>query len=120
MEVCGGQTYSIVKYGLDPLLPENVEPVHGSGCPVCVTPLEMIDSAHAIARMPDVMVQAIGGEMGRILLVGCEPADLGGEVSSPGSGKTAFLDYCASVKFTTISVITSTGVPFKRVGRYFH
>ena len=43
MEVCGGQTHSIVKYGLDQLLPEGVELVHGPGCPVCVTPLEMID-----------------------------------------------------------------------------
>ena len=52
MEVCGGQTHSIVKHGIDYLLPENVELVHGPGCPVCVTPLEMIDKAHAIARRP--------------------------------------------------------------------
>ncbi len=43
MEVCGGQTHSIVKYGIDQLLPEHVELVHGPGCPVCVTPLELID-----------------------------------------------------------------------------
>ena len=43
MEVCGGQTHSIVRYGLDALLPEGLELVHGPGCPVCVTPLEMID-----------------------------------------------------------------------------
>lgn len=43
MEVCGGQTHSIVKYGLDQLLPEGVELVHGPGCPVYVTPMEMID-----------------------------------------------------------------------------
>ena len=43
MEVCGGQTHTIVKYGLDRLLPPEVELVHGPGCPVCVTPLEMID-----------------------------------------------------------------------------
>jgi hydrogenase expression/formation protein HypD len=48
MEVCGGQTHSIVKYGLDSLLPPEVELVHGPGCPVCVTSLEMIDKAHAI------------------------------------------------------------------------
>src|ERR1700678_4005080 len=53
MEVCGGQTHSIVKHGIDYLLPEDVELVHGPGCPVCVTPLEMIDKAHAIARRPD-------------------------------------------------------------------
>lgn len=60
MEVCGGQTHSIVKYGLDALLPENVELVHGPGCPVCVTSLEMIDRAHAIARAPDVIFCSFG------------------------------------------------------------
>ena len=60
MEVCGGQTHSIVKYGLDYLLPEGVELVHGPGCPVCVTPLEMIDRAHAIARRPDVIFCSFG------------------------------------------------------------
>ena len=47
MEVCGGQTHAILRYGLDTLLPSNVELVHGPGCPVCVTPLELIDRAHA-------------------------------------------------------------------------
>jgi hydrogenase expression/formation protein HypD len=60
MEVCGGQTHSIVKNGLDHLLPEGVELVHGPGCPVCVTPLEMIDKAHAIARLPDVIFCSFG------------------------------------------------------------
>ena len=50
MEVCGGQTHSIVKYGLDRLLPNEIELVHGPGCPVCVTSLEMIDKALAIAQ----------------------------------------------------------------------
>src|SRR5690349_933455 len=48
MEICGGQTHSIVKYGVDHLLPKEVELVHGPGCPVCVTSLEMIDKAHHI------------------------------------------------------------------------
>ena len=60
MEVCGGQTHSIVKYGIDRLLPEEVELVHGPGCPVCVTSLEMIDKAHAIARRPDVIFCSFG------------------------------------------------------------
>ena len=60
MEVCGGQTHSIVKNGIDYLLPEDMELVHGPGCPVCVTPLEMIDKAHAIARMPDVIFCSFG------------------------------------------------------------
>jgi hydrogenase expression/formation protein HypD len=60
MEVCGGQTHSIVKYGIDRLLPEEVELVHGPGCPVCVTSLEMIDKAHAIARRSDVIFCSFG------------------------------------------------------------
>jgi len=60
MEVCGGQTHSIVKHGIDELLPKGVELVHGPGCPVCVTPLEMIDKAHAIARQPDVIFCSFG------------------------------------------------------------
>lgn len=60
MEVCGGQTHTIVKYGIDHLLPPEVELVHGPGCPVCVTSLEMIDKAHAIARRPDVIFTSFG------------------------------------------------------------
>ncbi len=60
MEICGGQTHSIVKNGIDQLLPSGIELVHGPGCPVCVTPLEMIDKAHAIARRPDVIFCSFG------------------------------------------------------------
>jgi hydrogenase expression/formation protein HypD len=60
MEVCGGQTHSIVKNGIDYLLPPKIELVHGPGCPVCVTPLEMIDKAHAIARRPNVIFSSFG------------------------------------------------------------
>jgi hydrogenase expression/formation protein HypD len=60
MEVCGGQTHAIVRYGLDRLLPEQVELVHGPGCPVCVTPLETIDRAHAIAARPEVILTSFG------------------------------------------------------------
>ncbi len=60
MEVCGGQTHTIVKYGLDYLLPPEIELVHGPGCPVCVTSLEMIDKAHTIARRPDVIFCSFG------------------------------------------------------------
>ncbi len=60
MEVCGGQTHTIVKYGLDRMLPAQVELVHGPGCPVCVTSLEMIDRAHAIASRPEVIFCSFG------------------------------------------------------------
>jgi len=60
MEVCGGQTHSILKFGLDELLPPEIRLVHGPGCPVCVTPLEMIDRAVAIAARPDVVFCSFG------------------------------------------------------------
>jgi hydrogenase expression/formation protein HypD len=60
MEVCGGQTHSIVKHGVDRLLPDGIELVHGPGCPVCVTPLETIDKAHAIAARPGVTFCSFG------------------------------------------------------------
>jgi hydrogenase expression/formation protein HypD len=60
MEVCGGQTHSIIRNGIDQLLPPQVELIHGPGCPVCVTPLEMIDRALAIAARPDVVFCSFG------------------------------------------------------------
>src|SRR5476649_1970485 len=60
MEVCGGQTHSIVKYGLDQLLPEGIELVHGPGCPVCVTPVEIIDKAIEIASQKEVIFCSFG------------------------------------------------------------
>jgi hydrogenase expression/formation protein HypD len=60
MEICGGQTHSIVRSGLDTLLPGEIELVHGPGCPVCVTPLEIIDQALAIASHPEVIFTSYG------------------------------------------------------------
>lgn len=60
MEVCGGQTHAIVKFGIDELLPKGVELVHGPGCPVCVTSLELIDKAIAIAERPQVIFTSFG------------------------------------------------------------
>jgi hydrogenase expression/formation protein HypD len=60
MEICGGQTHAIMRYGLDQLLPPEIELVHGPGCPVCVTPLEQIDRALAIAASPDVIFTSFG------------------------------------------------------------
>lgn len=73
MEVCGGQTHSIIRNGIDQLLPDTIELIHGPGCPVCVTPLEMIDKALAIASRPDVIFCSFG-DMLRV----------------PGSGKDLF------------------------------
>ncbi len=60
MEVCGGQTHSIVKYGIDELLPKDITLLHGPGCPVCVTPLELIDKALQIAMRPEVIFCSFG------------------------------------------------------------
>jgi hydrogenase expression/formation protein HypD len=75
MEICGGQTHSIVRHGLDELLPPEVELVHGPGCPVCVTPLELIDKALAIASRPEVIFTSYG-DMLRV----------------PGSGRDLFAE----------------------------
>jgi hydrogenase expression/formation protein HypD len=60
MEVCGGQTHAIVKFGIDELLPIQINLIHGPGCPVCVTPLEVIDQALEIAGRPDVIFTSFG------------------------------------------------------------
>lgn len=60
MEICGGQTHAIVRHGIDQLLPPEIELVHGPGCPVCVTPLELIDKALAIAARPNVIFTSYG------------------------------------------------------------
>jgi hydrogenase expression/formation protein HypD len=82
MEVCGGQTHSIVKYGIDEILPKGLELVHGPGCPVCVTSLEMIDRAHAIAGRPEVIFCSFGdmlrvpGSRGDLLSLKSQGADV--------------------------------------------
>lgn len=60
MEICGGQTHAIVKYGIDELLPPQITVVHGPGCPVCVTAVELIEKAIAIARYPGVIFCSFG------------------------------------------------------------
>lgn len=60
MEVCGGQTHTLMRYGIDELLPPQVELVHGPGCPVCVTPIEVVDRAIRIASMPNVILVSYG------------------------------------------------------------
>ena len=60
MEICGGQTHSIVKYGIDELLPKDITLIHGPGCPVCVTPIELIDKAIALASLPNIIFCSFG------------------------------------------------------------
>ena len=63
MEICGGQTHSIVKHGLDQLLPDEISLIHGPGCPVCVTPVEWIDRAVALALRPRTLLCSFGDMM---------------------------------------------------------
>jgi hydrogenase expression/formation protein HypD len=60
MEICGGQTHSIVRFGLDQILPEGIELLHGPGCPVCVTPLDLIDKAIQLAGRAEVILCSFG------------------------------------------------------------
>lgn len=82
MEVCGGQTHSIIRNGLDQLLPDKIELIHGPGCPVCVTPLEIIDKALAIAARPEVIFCSFGdmlrvpGSKGDLLQVKSQGGDV--------------------------------------------
>ena len=82
MEICGGQTHSIVRYGIDQLLPEGVTLLHGPGCPVCVTPPEVIDTAIAIASVPGVIFCSFGdmlrvpGHAGSLLAAKSRGADV--------------------------------------------
>jgi hydrogenase expression/formation protein HypD len=82
MEVCGGQTQAIVKFGLDQLLPPELELLHGPGCPVCVTPLEMVDRALEIASRTDVIFCSFGdmlrvpGSSGDLLSLKARGADV--------------------------------------------
>jgi len=82
MEICGGQTHAIVRSGLDQLLPADLTLVHGPGCPVCVTPLETIDRALAIARRPGVIFTSYGdmlrvpGTTGDLFTVRAEGGDV--------------------------------------------
>jgi hydrogenase expression/formation protein HypD len=88
MEICGGQTHSIMKYGLDQILPDSIELVHGPGCPVCVTSLEMIDKAYVIASQPEVIFTSYG-DMLRV------PGSMGDLFSVRASGKDVRVVYSA-------------------------
>lgn len=82
MEVCGGQTHAILRFGIDELLPPQVTLLHGPGCPVCVTPLELIDKALAIAAQPNVIFTSFGdmlrvpGSQGDLLSCKARGADV--------------------------------------------
>ncbi len=82
MEVCGGQTHALLRFGIDRMLPAELELIHGPGCPVCVTPVETLDRAAALARVPNVIVCTFGdmlrvpGSQGDLLSARASGADV--------------------------------------------
>ncbi|MHB9025299.1 MAG: hydrogenase formation protein HypD [Armatimonadota bacterium] len=109
MEICGGQTHSIVKYGIDTLLPANVTLVHGPGCPVCVTPIEQIDRALTLAGRPDVIFCSFG-DMLRV------PGTLGDLLSVKAAGGDVRIVYSPSDAVTIACENPENEVVFFAVG----
>ena len=103
MEVCGGQTHSIVKFGVDELLPKGVTLVHGPGCPVCVTPLELIEKAIEIASRPGVIFCSFG-DMLRV------PGRSEGSAVGQGRGRQT----CASSTRRSTRSPSRAGIPTAR------
>lgn len=109
MEVCGGQTHSIVKHGLDRLLPKGVTLVHGPGCPVCVTPSRIIDQAIALAEQPDVILASFG-DMLRV------PGNRGNLWTAKAAGGDVRVVYSPSDALTLARATPDRDVVFFAVG----
>ncbi|MDR3718573.1 MAG: hydrogenase formation protein HypD [Bryobacteraceae bacterium] len=113
MEICGGQTHSIVKNGLEALLPEGIELVHGPGCPVCVTPVELIDAAIEIAAKPGVVFTSFGdmlrvpGSRGSLLEARAAGADVRIVYSALDAVKLAAADPSVQVVFFAVGFETT-------------
>ena len=107
MEVCGGHTHSIYKYGIDDLLPENVELVHGPGCPVCVIPMGRVDDGIAIAHEEDVIFTCFG-DMMRVPGLGGHPARCQGAGRRHPHGLTHPSTRCGSQRRTRTATWSSS------------
>ena len=111
MEVCGGQTHTILRYGLDELLPAHVELVHGPGCPVCVTPIELIDQAIAVAARAEVILCSFGD----MLRVPGSAADLFAARAGGGDVRVVYspLDAVALARREPARTVVFFGVGFE-------
>ncbi len=113
MEICGGQTHTIMRYGLDELLPAGIELVHGPGCPVCVTPLETVDKAIELAMRPDVILVSYGdmlrvpGSHSDLLRAKAQGADVRMAYSPAEAVKVARLNPTRKVVFLAIGFETT-------------
>lgn len=111
MEVCGGQTHSIIRNGIDQLLPDKIELIHGPGCPVCVTPLGVIDRALAIASRSDIIFCSFGD----MLRVPGSGSDLFREKSKGGDVRIVYspLDALTIAKVTPEKQVVFFGIGFE-------
>src|SRR6201997_1581955 len=113
MEICGGQTHTIMRYGIDELLPKGIELVHGPGCPVCVTPLETVDKAIELALRPDVILVSYGdmlrvpGSRSDLLRAKAQGADVRIAYSSTEAVKIARTNPDRKVVFLAIGFETT-------------
>src|SRR5579863_5791145 len=113
MEICGGQTHTIMRYGIDELLPPGIELVHGPGCPVCVTPLETVDKAIELALRPDVILVSYGdmlrvpGSRSDLLRAKAQGADVRIAYSSTEAVKIARANPGRKVVFLAIGFETT-------------
>lgn len=113
MEICGGQTHSIIRYGIDELLPENIRLIHGPGCPVCVTPIELIDRAIEIASKPNIIFCSFGdmlrvpGSKKDLLSVKAEGGDVRTVYSPMDALKLARLNKDKEVVFFAVGFETT-------------
>jgi len=113
MEICGGQTHSIVKNGLEALLPDGIELVHGPGCPVCVTPVELIDAAIQVAARPGVVFTSFGdmlrvpGSKGSLLEARAAGADVRIVYSALDAVKLAAAKPASQVVFFAVGFETT-------------
>ncbi len=113
MEICGGQTHTIVKFGIEELLPPEITLVHGPGCPVCVTPIEILDKAMAIASTPGVIFTSFGdmlrvpGSSKDLLMVKAEGSDVRMVYSPLDAVKIAHMNPQKKVVFFAVGFETT-------------
>jgi len=113
MEVCGGQTHTLVRQGIDDLLPAGIRMIHGPGCPVCVTPLEILDRAHAIAALPGVVFTSFGdmlrvpGSHTDLLALRARGADVRPVYSPMDAVRTAVAEPAQQVVFLAVGFETT-------------
>ncbi len=120
MEVCGGQTHAIVKFGIDELLPREITLLHGPGCPVCVTPVELVDKATRIAARPEVIFCSFGdmlrvpGSTTDLLAVKAGGGDVRVVYSPMDAVKLAEQNAARDGSHLVVALLPRAGIPGRR------